>query len=140
MLALTTRSRSRAASVVAAPCAALTVWAIASTVLGADVAVSGPDDTVTTIGAGAVSMAAALAALAGWGVLAVLERRVARAREVWTVFAFLALALSLLGPVQQGATTSASIVLVTMHLAVAAVLIPLFRRTIASGPPAPGPP
>ena len=85
--------RSRPLAVAAATAAALAVWAIASQVAGLDVRLS----------AGAlpehVAVVTVLAGLAGWAVLALLERVVPlRAGRTWTVLAAAVLAVSLTGP------------------------------------------
>ncbi|MFC7533147.1 DUF6069 family protein [Actinoplanes sp. GCM10030250] len=86
----------------------------------------------TTVGAASVAVAALVAALAGWALLAVLERFTKRARTVWTVVAAVVYGLSLLGPVD-AVSTSAVVGLDILHAVVAVVLIgalprPCFRR------------
>ncbi|NUT04181.1 MAG: hypothetical protein HOV76_11935 [Hamadaea sp.] len=71
--------------------------------------------------------AAAVTALAGWGLLALLERLTAKALTIWTVIAAGFLALSvLLGPTA-GVSGSAKLGLAALHLAVGAVVIPGLR-------------
>ncbi|MEU1488182.1 DUF6069 family protein [Streptomyces sp. NPDC005752] len=108
------------------------VWLVADPVLGHRlriVAVEQPLD----IGAVPVVLVALLAALAGWGLLAALERFwVRRARAVWTGVAVAVLAISFLpltGDGMDGATRAA---LALIHLAVAAVLIPGLRTKDAA--------
>jgi hypothetical protein len=78
-----------------------------------------------------------VAALAGWGLLALLERFTARPRTIWTAIAVLVGLLSLAGPLSTLASTTAAnaLALALMHLAVAAVLIPILAGTS----PAPAP-
>jgi hypothetical protein len=76
------------------------------------------------VGPGAVVVSALLAGLAGWALLALLERFTSRARTVWLVVAAVVLLLSLAGPLGAGADAATTAVLVGMHLAVGAVLIP----------------
>ncbi|MFD7512724.1 DUF6069 family protein, partial [Streptomyces sp. NPDC059853] len=71
---------------------------------------------------------AVLAAAAGWGLLALLERFTARGLRTWTIVALVVLLASfmpLFGVESDGGTKAA---LALMHLAVGAAVIPLFRR------------
>jgi hypothetical protein len=80
-----------------------------------------------------VVISAAAASLAGWGLLAVLERFTARARTVWTVIAALAMLVSLGAPLSGTGITGANRAwLALMHVAVGAVFIPLLARTSRS--------
>jgi hypothetical protein len=74
------------------------------------------------------------AALAGWGLLALLERFTARPRTSWTAIAVLVGLLSLAGPLSTIAPTTVAngLSLALMHLAVAAVLIPGLAATAPS--------
>ncbi|MGW3608068.1 DUF6069 family protein [Micromonospora sp. NPDC005161] len=62
--------------------------------------------------------------LLAWGVRALLERLTRRAAVVWTVLAVIVLLASLLPPLGVEATGAAKAILMLMHVAVAAVLIP----------------
>jgi hypothetical protein len=73
----------------------------------------------------------ALAGLAGWALLAVLERWTCSARSIWTSLACVFALVSLLGPLG-ATTTSATVSLTCLHLAVAAVLISLLSRSAAA--------
>ena len=123
--------RSRAFAVTAAVLAALVVWAVAVPLLGVQLTVrtTPSSSSMQTIGAGFVLAVSLLASLLGWGLLAVLERRTQRAGTVWTVAAGVVLLLSLAGPLTAAVTTGGKVSLVLSHLSVAAVLIPLLRRT-----------
>jgi hypothetical protein len=83
------------------------------------------------VGAGNVAFVSALAGIAAWGLLAVLERLSSRrARRAWLVIAVIALVASLGGPMSGTGITSANrMELMGLHLAVGAVLIPLLYRT-----------
>jgi hypothetical protein len=122
------RRRGRARAVLAAPAATLAVWVAAVPGAGVDLVVrnGGTEQSVTAV---AVVVSTLLAGLAGWALLALLERFTARARSVWTGAAALVLLLSLLGPVGGGVGTGATLTLVALHLVAAAVLVPLLRRT-----------
>ena len=111
----------------AATCTALLVWLIAVPLAGAGLSVR-LGSGVREVGVLAVSLATVGAALAGWGLLAALERCTSRARPVWTTVAVIVLLLSLLGPLG-GVTTAARVSLAAMHVAVAAVLIIGLART-----------
>ncbi|HZE32958.1 MAG TPA: DUF6069 family protein [Actinoallomurus sp.] len=65
--------------------------------------------------------------LLGWAALALLERYVRRARGVWTALACTVLLLSLVPIAVEQATGGTKVMLVLIHAAVAAVLVPVFR-------------
>ncbi len=126
------RRRARIAAVGGAIVAALTVWFVAEVVFGLDLrrpaaGVGAPAHDITAIH---VVFAAAVGSLAAWAVLAVLERMTSRPRRAWTVIAAFTLLVSLGGPLSgSGITTSNRLVLVLMHLIVAAVVIAALART-----------
>lgn len=111
----------RTGVVVATVVAAEAVFFALDPLAGVDLAVR-TGDTVAAVGPGAVAVASAIAALAGWGLLALLERFTARARLIWTVVASVVLVGSLLGPLG-GVDTAARLGLVALHLVCAGVLI-----------------
>jgi hypothetical protein len=77
-----------------------------------------------------VAAVAGIAALAGAGVLALIERINRRPAQVWLVVSTVVLILSLGGPLSgEGISTSNKLGLVSMHLAAGAVLIPLLYRS-----------
>lgn len=80
--------------------------------------------TVQAVGVGAVLVTAVLAGLAGWALLAILERNVSRPRLVWTVIASVVAVLSLVGPAASAVDGHSRGTLVALHVVVAAVLIP----------------
>lgn len=115
------RVRSRSITLVVAVLAAVAVWSIA-TVAGTRLTVdqgAGPQD-VTVL---AVIVTSALAALLGWGLLAVLERLSARATMIWTGIAVVVLVLSLVPASLVDASAGTRVALVLMHLVVGAVVI-----------------
>lgn len=73
-------------------------------------------------------------AIAGAGLLRVLERRTARGLRTWTIIAAAVWALSLLGPLS-ATRPAAGLVLAGLHLIVGAVVILGLRRTRATGTP-----
>lgn len=120
----------RAITVAAAVVAAAALWVVASAVLSSPLTVSfDGGDTSQEVGIGSVLVTSALAGLAGWGLLAVLEKAVpARAATVWTAVAVVVLLLSLGGPVSAGVATGTTVTLVLLHLLVGAVLIARLPR------------
>ena len=90
-------------------------------VAGVDLAVH-TGDTVDHVGPVAVGATCIVVALAGWGLLALLERFTARSRLIWTIIAAAVFVVSLLGPAG-GVDASATLGLVALHLIVAAVLV-----------------
>lgn len=126
------KTLSRLTAVGAAVLAALAVWAAFEPLGGIELRAPAPGGTGRThdVGPLTVLMPSLLASLAGWGLLAVLERFVRRARTVWTVVAIVVLALSLGGPLSAtGISALNQAALAAMHVAVAAALIPLLVRT-----------
>ncbi|WP_433460952.1 DUF6069 family protein [Micromonospora sp. CA-248212] len=118
--------RDRAIAVAVAVLAAVAVWSIA-TLAGAQLTVdqgAGPRD-VTVL---AVVLNSAIAALLGWGLLAVLERFRASAITIWTGIALVVLVLSLVPASLVDASAGTRVALVLMHLVVGAVVIVGFRR------------
>jgi hypothetical protein len=79
-----------------------------------------------------VALASVLLSLVGWALLALLERLTPHAHRIWLVLALVALAASLSMPLSgTGVRSENRAVLVLMHLAVAAVVIPVLYRTSA---------
>lgn len=111
--------------------AALAAWAIAAPAL--DVHLQAPTmggQPGQEIGPLAVGIVALVASLAGWALLALLERFATHARRAWILTALTVLILSLGGPFSgTGVDVSSRVWLATMHVAVAAVLIPSLGRT-----------
>jgi hypothetical protein len=127
-----TRLRSRALAVLGATVAAAAVWLVAVPLLDVDLRApgGGDPDVLHEIGLVNVVFAAVVSSLAGWGLLAVLEKFLARGRTVWTVIAGVVLVLSVVSPVLNGALPAAvRITIVLLHVAVGAVVIPLLART-----------
>jgi hypothetical protein len=115
-------------TVLGAPAAALAVWALAVPLAGITLTVRTGGGT-NTVGPVPVAAASLLAGLAGWLLLIVLERSVARPGRTWTIIALAVLALSLTGPLGSAVGAATALVLILMHLAVAAVLLrALVRR------------
>lgn len=123
------RRRRRAVAVGGATLAAGLLW-VAAQVLGIELLAGGqggrpPIEVSLPLTAGMALVSAAL----GWGVLAVLERVTRSARTTWTWLAAGVFVLSLAMPLtDQVASAATKVVLLLMHVAVAAVVIPAFRR------------
>lgn len=118
----------RAAGVAGAAGAALAVWAVAVPLAGATLNVR-LNGAVQQVGAGTVAGTALLAGLAGWLLLAALERFGRRPRRTWAITAGLLMSASLAGPLHSGVGTGAAVALAAMHLAVGVVLITVLPRT-----------
>jgi uncharacterized protein DUF6069 len=120
--------RNRILGVVGATLAAVAVWAIEVPLLGIRLLTQFGNTAPQSIGIALVVVSALAGSLAGWGLLALLERRFARARTIWTGIAIAVLLVSFSAPISAGTTTTTKVALLMMHLAVAAVLIPTLRR------------
>ena len=124
------QGRPRALAVIAGALAAAATWAVEVPALGIHLNVRfGPHGHAQTIAVGQVLGVTVAAALLGWLLLALLERRTLRARRIWTTVALLALVVSLALPLTAATTTAAVAGLIVMHLAVGAAVIPAMART-----------
>ncbi|MEO3801627.1 DUF6069 family protein [Nonomuraea sp. B1E8] len=110
-----------------ASAAALAAWVLAVPVAGTALTVR-MGGGIQQVGPAAVVVASLAAGLAGWALLAVLERFAARAGRLWKVVALVVLALSLLGPLGSAVGTASTLVLLLLHLIVGAVLVPGLAR------------
>lgn len=108
--------------------AALGVWVIGEPLLGHDMVVESPGEPAMDLGAAEIAFVALAASLLGWVALAILERITARAFTIWTIAAIVVLAVSFVPFANVETTTGSAVVLALTHVAVAAVLIPGFRR------------
>ncbi|HZC99496.1 MAG TPA: DUF6069 family protein [Actinomycetes bacterium] len=136
-----TRRRARLVAVVAAVGAALVLWAVVELAFGLDLRgpASGAATEALDVGPAQVVIVSLLAALAGWGLLAVLERLTSRARGLWAVIAVVVVIGSLGGPLSgTGVTAANRWALAGLHLVVGAVLIPTLYRTSPAGAAASG--
>ncbi|MDA0563032.1 DUF6069 family protein [Streptomonospora sp. S1-112] len=127
----TTRTRDRALAVAGAVAAVLVLWVVGVPLLGLDLVVEQPGQAPLQITVVAVVVMSLVPALLGWALLAVLERFTRHARTVWTAAALVVLAVSFLPFLNATAGTGTLVVLALMHVAVAAVLIPVLWRTSA---------
>ncbi|HEV2999102.1 MAG TPA: DUF6069 family protein [Solirubrobacteraceae bacterium] len=126
------RRALRLLAVAGAALAALCVYVLATAAFDLDLRQpafqAGKD--AQDLSAGWAAVVAAFAALAGWGLLALLERFTERAPRVWAVLAGLVFLLTLGGPFSgHGVSDDNRLALLAMHVAVAAVVIPLLYRS-----------
>ncbi|MGP3935090.1 DUF6069 family protein [Nonomuraea sp. KM88] len=117
----------RILTVIGASAAALAGWVLAVPVAGIALTAR-MGGGAEQVGPAAVVVASLVAGLAGWALLAVLERFVSRAGRLWTIVALAVLALSLLGPLGSAVGAASTLVLVLLHLIVGAVLVPGLPR------------
>jgi Family of unknown function (DUF6069) len=117
----------RSAAVVAVAAAvALAIWGVVR-LLGVELTVGkGPD--ASQVGAVEVLVATVLAGLAAWGVHRLLARN-ARTAHWWTFVGTTAIAVSIIGP-SYLADGAAAVALISMHLAVGAILVAGFARSV----------
>jgi len=117
----------RAAAVAGATVAALVAWTFMHVVGDIDLAVNS-GGSVTHVTGWAVAATAILVGLAGWALLALLERYTTRPRPIWIGIAVAVFLISLLGPLG-GVSAAAVGSLVALHAVVAAALIAGLSRT-----------
>ena len=118
---------SRRASTVLGAVVATSVLQVGASALGVDFLLSDEmGSAVLTLPV--VAIATAIFGLLGWGSLALLERTTRRARGIWTALALTVTVASLVPIFLEHATAGTRVTLVLVHLAVAAVLVPLLRR------------
>jgi hypothetical protein len=124
--------RARMVAVLAAVLGPSVIWLVTVAVLGHRLEVT-QGATTAEVGLSMVIATSLTASLAGWILLAVLERWTRRARTLWTILAAVVLVASFGGPLTAVAATTTKLALSLMHLAVGAALIPTLARTAAPG-------
>jgi hypothetical protein len=119
--------RRRAFAVLGSAVAPALIWLVTVRALGHHLLVAREDGgPPLDVGLVVVVLLALLAALAGWGLLAALERLAPRrAPVVWLAVALLVLVLSFALLTAPGTPMSTKVPLGLMHLAVGAVLMPV---------------
>jgi hypothetical protein len=123
------QGRARALCAAGGALAAALAWIVEVPLLGIHLNVRFGAGHVQTISIGQVIGVTVAAALFGWLLLALLERRTQHARLRWTLIALAALAASLALPLAFATTTSAVAGLIVMHVSVGAAVIPALART-----------
>jgi hypothetical protein len=118
--------RRRALGIVATLVVTLAVWLIGH-LAGADYWISDSQGTVR-IDALVTAQVTVILGLAGWAVLALLERLTRYGTTVWVVLATVVVVASMIPVVLVEATTVTRIALAAVHLAVGAVLVPALVR------------
>lgn len=113
----------RALVVPAAPLAGLVAWALLALVAEVDLVARDRTGALEEVGAVSVAVTGLVAALAGWALLAALERWTTRAR-VWTPVAWAVLVVSF-GGALSGTTPAARAGLALLHVAVGVTVITL---------------
>jgi hypothetical protein len=121
------RRRVRAYALGGAALATSAVWVVADA-MGVDFRLTDSHSSVV-IGLPTVIGFTLLCAGLGWAALAVLERFTSRAIRSWTGLAATVLTLSMVPIFLEHATAGTRSSLVLIHLAVAAVLIPMLRKS-----------
>lgn len=128
----------RPACVAAGAAAAVLTWTVIRYAAGVHVQTPAPSASAdpTNLSPGMVLVVAAVAGAAGWGVVALLERRTRHPRRFWLLTAGLATVISLSGPLSgHGVSGGDRLSLICLHLAVAAVVIPGLAVTTRSQRP-----
>jgi predicted permease len=128
-----TPGRTRALSAAGGTLAAVAVWIIEVPLMGIDLRVRFGSGHAQAIGIGQIIGVSLAASLLAWLLLALLRQRTPHARAIWTGAALVALIVSL-GLPFAATTTAATIGLIVMHLAVAAVVIPAMGRSWSGSP------
>ena len=125
------RRSDRVVAVIATIIAPVLVWLLATVGFGQQLYSPGFGGTAPQeLSIWLVAASAGIAALAGAGVLAVIERISRRPAQVWLVVSTAVLILSLGAPLSgEGIGTADKLALVSMHLAAGAVMIPLLYRS-----------
>lgn len=125
------RAGNRILVVAGAVLATVLVWVIGEPLLGHDLVVVSPGQPAMDLGLAEIAFLTTASSLLGWAALAILERITARAVVIWTIAAFVVLAMSFLPLAGVETSGGSKVVLALTHVAVAAVLIPGLRRTSA---------
>jgi len=126
------QARTRLAGAAGAAAAAVAVWLVARYGVGLHPHPPGFSyaQRPASLTPGFVAVVAVAASLLAWAALALIERTARRPRRAWIITSLAVLAVSLSAPLSgHGLTGTGRLALVCMHLAVAAVLIPVFALT-----------
>jgi hypothetical protein len=133
------RARTRLAGVAGAAAAAVAVWLVARYGAGLHPHTPGFSSAQrpASLTPGFVAVVAVAASLLAWAALALIERTARRTRRAWIITSLAVLAVSLSAPLSgHDLTGPGRLALICMHLAVGAVLIPVFALTTPRWRPA----
>lgn len=133
------RARTRLAGAAGAAAAAVAVWLVARYAAGLHPhpPAFSSAQRPASLTPGFVAVVAVAASLLAWAALALIERTARRTRRAWIIASLAVLAVSLLAPLScHGLTGPGRLALICMHLAVGAVLIPVFALTTPRWRPA----
>jgi hypothetical protein len=122
------RIRARALAVAATVAAAVLVWLVGEPLLGNDLVVEQPGQAPLDLSLASFVIITLGASLAGWAVLALLEKITRYGRRIWTGLAVAVVLVSFLPFLSAQMSTGSAVVLALVHLVVGAVLIPLLLR------------
>jgi hypothetical protein len=124
----THRRLVRAASIGAAAVATTTLFGLGRAA-GADMTITDPVENAVphTFVAPEIAMVTVVLGLAGWAVLALLERFTRHAHKIWGTLAAVVVVLSMPPIWIERATTETRLTLVCIHLAVGVALLPFLR-------------
>lgn len=109
------------------------IWIVAVPIGGITIEFVPAEGPATPVGAPELFVFSVAPALAGWLLLALLERFTDQARRIWTISALVVLGLSYVPLLLVGFSTEMTAVFAVMHVAVAIVLIPTFRYSAVQG-------
>lgn len=126
------RARTRLVGTAGAVAAAVAVWLAARYGAGLHPHTPGFGSTQrpASLAPGFVAVLSAAASLLAWAALTLIERTAHHPRRVWVITGLITLAVSLSAPLSgHGVTGTDRLALICMHLAVGAVLIPVFALT-----------
>lgn len=124
----TGRVDARALAVAATVAAAALVWLVGEPLLGNDLVVEQPGQAPLDLSLASFVIITLGASLAGWAVLALLEKITRYGRRIWTGLAVAVVLVSFLPFLSAQMTTGSAVVLGLVHLVVGAVLVPLLLR------------
>src|ERR1035438_5946935 len=123
------QGRTRALYIAGGALAAALAWIVEVPLLGIHLNFRFGTGHIQTIAVGQIIGVTVAASLLGWLLLALLQRRTAHARLLWTTTALAVLAASLALPLAAATTTSAIAGLIVMHMTVGVVVIPAMAHT-----------
>lgn len=127
------RIGARALAVAATVAAAALVWLVGEPLLGNDLVVEQPGQAPLDLSLASFVVITLGASLAGWAVLALLEKITRYGRRIWTGLAVAVVLVSFLPFLSAQMSTGSAVVLGLVHVVVGAVLVPLLLRVPRGG-------